>query len=191
MPLTRIGCDGPARLALNARPFGPIYGSVAVRWQVRVSLGQMNAGTAAGRLRIGLFSLGVLPTSCFGRNRLGPVGLVTATGVGRVSGSLGLGSGRCTPFAMGRVRLIAGRRELVPKELALSWRKLALRGASKWCAAARHRLGLISFDWGTTRATAPIREGLISLRAARGLARCLFRFNLRWPSALVLLRKRA
>ena len=151
----------------------------------------MDAGTAAGRIRCGLFSLGVLPTSGSCRDRLGQVGLVAATGFGRVSGNHGLGSGRCTLFAMGRVRLIAGWRELVPKELALSWRKLALRGARVWCTAARHRLGLISFDWGTTRATAPIGEGLISLGAARGIAGGLFRFNLRWPSALVLLGKRA
>ena len=116
---------------------------------------------------------------------------MAATGVWRAPGSLGLDSGRCAPFAMGRVRLIAGGRELVPKELALCGRELALRGANMWCAAARHRLVLIGFDWGTARATAPIGEGLISLRAAKGLARGLFRFNLRWPSALVLLRKRA
>ena len=53
--------------------------------------------------------------------------------------------------------------------------------------AARLALGLIDFVFGAARALTLVREGLISLRAARGPAGGLFSFNLLWPSFLIML----
>ena len=52
---------------------------------------------------------------------------------------------------------------------------------------ARLSLGLVGFVFGTARALALVRVGLISLGAARGPAGSGFGFNLVWPRMLILL----
>ena len=56
--------------------------------------------------------------------------------------------------------------------------------------AARLALGLIDFFFGAARALTLVREGLISLRAARGPASSVFGLKLVWPSMLILLLRR-
>ena len=177
-PKTQIGRDRLALLKLGVWPFRPIYGSVALRWQVRVRLRQMGASPTAGRLMVGLFSLGMVPSCGVRSCRLGPVGLEATSGVGRVPGFLGLDRWRCAPFCVGRVRLRGCWRELASKEVALGWRELAPRGTRMWDATASRSLSLIGFYFGMAWAIALVREGLISLRAARGPAGGLFSFNL-------------
>ena len=57
--------------------------------------------------------------------------------------------------------------------------------------AARLALGLIDFFFGAAQALALVREGLISLRAARGHAGSVLSLKLECPSMRILLLRRA